>query len=101
MYRWIIRKQSAKVHEIDANGRTYCQVENNGAATARALCEPSESVPAARQLCRACQSVKGAKPKEGGYVWCGPVPPWDESLGPYREFSDAEKADGAVCRRSP
>lgn len=35
----------------------------------------------------------------GAYFWTGPVPPWDESLGAYREFTEAEKAEGLVCSR--
>lgn len=30
--------------------------------------------------------------------WCGPVPPWDESLGQFRDFSTEEKAQGVICR---
>lgn len=32
-----------------------------------------------------------------GYVYCGEVPPWDESLGDYREFTDRERDAGEVC----
>lgn len=33
------------------------------------------------------------------HVWCGPVPPWDESLGAFRVFTTQEIIEGAVCRR--
>lgn len=32
------------------------------------------------------------------YVWCGDVPPWDPSLGEFRDFTPEEKAAGLVCR---
>lgn len=32
-----------------------------------------------------------------GYVWCGSVPPWDESLGDFRDFTDAEMQAREVC----
>jgi hypothetical protein len=32
------------------------------------------------------------------YVYCGDVPPWDESLGAFRQFTAAEIAAGVVCR---
>lgn len=32
-----------------------------------------------------------------GYVWCGDVPPWDESLGSFREFTEREMQEGLVC----
>ena len=32
------------------------------------------------------------------HVWCGPVAPWDESLGEYRAFTPAEIAEGMVCQ---
>lgn len=31
------------------------------------------------------------------HVWSGDIPPWDESLGDFRDFTDAEKAAGEVC----
>lgn len=36
-----------------------------------------------------------------GYVWCGPVPPWDESLGDYRCYTDAEMQAREVCVYRP
>ena len=30
--------------------------------------------------------------------WCGPVPPWDESLGEYRNFTVQEMIERKVCR---
>lgn len=36
-----------------------------------------------------------------GYVWCGNVPPWDESLGEFRNYTDAEKQAGEVCVYRP
>lgn len=32
------------------------------------------------------------------HVYCGSVPPWDDSLGPFRDFTAEEKAVGVVCR---
>jgi hypothetical protein len=32
------------------------------------------------------------------HVCSGSVPPWDESLGDFRDFTPEEKADGEVCR---
>lgn len=32
------------------------------------------------------------------YVWCGDVPPWDPSLGEFRDFTPEERAAGLVCR---
>jgi len=37
-----------------------------------------------------------AAPFTHGY--CGAVPPWDESLGSFREFTEAEKSAGFHCR---
>ncbi len=38
------------------------------------------------------------KPKRGiTHFYCGAVPPWDESLGNFRDFTTAEKAGGEVC----
>jgi len=34
-----------------------------------------------------------------GHVYCGDVPPWDESLGDFRTFTKAEIAEKAICRR--
>lgn len=34
------------------------------------------------------------------WVYCGSVPPWDDSLGPFRKFTEAEKQAGVVCRRT-
>ncbi|HSV90866.1 MAG TPA: hypothetical protein VLH80_07185 [Nitrospiraceae bacterium] len=31
------------------------------------------------------------------HVWCGVVPPWDESLGEYRDFTEQEKVTLADC----
>lgn len=36
-----------------------------------------------------------------GWFYCGDVPPWDESLGQFRSFNEAEKAEGLVCYRFP
>ena len=33
------------------------------------------------------------------HVWCGPVMPWDESLGAFRSFTKQEIAEGVVCRQ--
>jgi hypothetical protein len=33
------------------------------------------------------------------HVYCGAVPPWDESLGAFRDFTAAEKADATVCNK--
>lgn len=33
------------------------------------------------------------------WVGCGDVLPWDFSLGDFRDFTAAEKAEGLVCRR--
>lgn len=35
---------------------------------------------------------------DSAYFWCGPVAPWDESLGPFRLFTAAEIEAGEVCR---
>lgn len=32
------------------------------------------------------------------YVWCGSIPPWDPSLGEFRDFTPEEKAAGLVCQ---
>lgn len=32
------------------------------------------------------------------HVWAGALPPWDESLGEFRDFTAEEKAAGIVCR---
>lgn len=32
------------------------------------------------------------------HVYCGEVPPWDESLGEFREFTPEEISTGVVCR---
>lgn len=42
------------------------------------------------------RSVTGLHVK---HVWSGEVPPWDFSLGDFRDFTAAEKAEGLVCRR--
>ena len=41
-----------------------------------------------------------ASPAEArvAYVYCGVVPPWDDSLGSYREFTSTERADPRICR---
>ena len=31
------------------------------------------------------------------HVYCGTVPPWDESLGEFRDFTAAEKTAATVC----
>jgi hypothetical protein len=36
-----------------------------------------------------------------GYVWCGRVPPWDESLGEYRPYTDQEMQAREVCEYRP
>ncbi len=36
-----------------------------------------------------------------GFVWCGDVPPWDESLGQHRPYAEAEKLAGVVCSLHP
>lgn len=36
-----------------------------------------------------------------GYVWCGDVAPWDESLGDFRDFTDAEMQAREVCVYAP
>ncbi len=36
-----------------------------------------------------------------GYVWCGEVAPWDESLGDYRDYMDAEIQAREVCVYRP
>lgn len=33
------------------------------------------------------------------FIYCGEVPPWDESLGSFRRFTEEEMLAGAVCRR--
>jgi hypothetical protein len=30
------------------------------------------------------------------FMWCGDVPPWHESLGDYRPYTDAEKLAGRL-----
>ena len=32
-----------------------------------------------------------------GYFYCGDVPPWDESLAPFRKFTAEEKAARVIC----
>lgn len=32
------------------------------------------------------------------HVYCGDIPPWDDSLGEFRNFTDVEKRAGVVCR---
>lgn len=32
------------------------------------------------------------------YFYTGDVPPWDESLGPFRDFTAEEIAEGVVCQ---
>ena len=36
--------------------------------------------------------------RDGSHFWSGAVPPWDESLDPFREFTPDEIATGAVCK---
>jgi hypothetical protein len=36
--------------------------------------------------------------REITHVWSGDIPPWDESLGEYRDFTETEKAQGLVCQ---
>lgn len=33
------------------------------------------------------------------HVYCGAVPPWDESLGEFRDFTAAEKAAATICNK--
>ncbi len=38
-------------------------------------------------------------PTRATHVWaCSDIPPWDDSLGTYRDFSEEEKAAGEICR---
>jgi hypothetical protein len=39
-----------------------------------------------------------SRPSTCTHVWCGEIPPWDESLGQFRDFTLEEKARGEVCR---
>lgn len=32
------------------------------------------------------------------HVYCGELPPWDDSLGEFRDFTPEEKAAGLLCR---
>jgi hypothetical protein len=32
------------------------------------------------------------------HVYCGSLPPWDESLGEFRKFTSEEISAGAICR---
>ena len=45
--------------------------------------------------------TKGKVKKADHYVYSGSVPPWDESLGEFRLFTEAEKLAGEVCERRP
>lgn len=31
------------------------------------------------------------------YLYCGELPPWDEALGVFRNFTDQEKSAAVVC----
>jgi hypothetical protein len=53
----------------------------------------SAAKPAKRPLI----SRGGRTAFRGTHLYRGDVPPWDESLGPYRDFTEQEKCDGAVC----
>ena len=39
-----------------------------------------------------------ATPTTATHVWTGEVPPWDNSLGSFRDFTGLEKTAGIVCR---
>lgn len=41
-----------------------------------------------------CRGFKGAVT----HIYCGSVPPWDESFGAFRFFTEAEITEGAICR---
>ena len=32
------------------------------------------------------------------HAYCGSVPPWDDSLGPFRDFTAEEKRDSSITR---
>jgi hypothetical protein len=48
----------------------------------------------------AATASKRAEPAEPKvtHVYCGVVPPWDVSLGDYRDFTPAERKDPRICR---
>jgi len=58
MYRWLVRKQKGKIHDLDEQGLTYCKVENNGDHTRRGLSAPSPNPPKDRKHCWCCKQVK-------------------------------------------
>lgn len=31
------------------------------------------------------------------HFWCGGLPPWDDSLGDFRDFTEQEKTERLVC----
>ena len=35
------------------------------------------------------------------FVWCGDVPPWHESLGEYRPYTEADRLVSVVCSPHP
>lgn len=48
------------------------------------------------------EKFHGRTPGSGdAFVWCGDVPPWHESLGEYRPYTEAEKRAGVVCSPHP
>ena len=58
MYTWLINKRKGKVHQIAPDGRTYCQVENNGPDTLKRLSKPADSFPKDRRLCWCCKKIQ-------------------------------------------
>ena len=52
------------------------------------------------QIKPAATASKRVAPAEPNvtYVYCGVVPPWDVSLGDYRDFTSAERKDPRICR---
>ena len=77
------KKVGAKWHPVNSDGTSHFSV----CKTAQRLTQP---VPEKAALY--------TKSKHR-YFWFGELPPWDESLGDFRDFTDQEKAEGKVCQR--
>jgi hypothetical protein len=53
MYAFILKKRKTKVHEVDPQGRTYCQAQNSSTRLTF-----SDKTLTGRCACKNCEAVK-------------------------------------------